>query len=123
MRILILGMLFIALLYAQTPIAFKGTGGETILSKQGQCEYNILSYVNLPKAPHTPIFQSWWELPILQRHFRVPSDYMRAHHYRDGIVYSVAPAGRYLCRYHIAEWVGIDPVTGKKEDWIQNGYK
>lgn len=93
----------------QQRLAFKGDGGETIYFRvSGKCESGNTG---------------------------MDSHFIRTHHYEAGRVYGIklftgelVPPGQlpkhpdrvrvvWMCRYHIAEWIGIDPKTGRRRDW------
>lgn len=63
------------------------------------------------------------------------SNYISAHHYKSGRMYGIklmtgqlVPPGTkgrpdrdeivWMCRYHVAEWIGTDPETGKRAEWM-----
>jgi len=71
---------------------------------------------------------------ICDRASVLDDSFMRSHHYPTGKMYgivleqgklvppvekavSVTKGIVWMCRYHIAEWIGIDPETGKRAVW------
>lgn len=88
-------------------LKYKGDHGEEILTKIGDCDQHDMN-----------------------------AGYISKHHYKHGQVYGivlfsgelVAPGGKsnyptgnriiWMCRYHVSEWIGTDPVTGKGSEWM-----
>lgn len=93
-------IIFLAVILALQPIAQSKP--KKLTTKQGFCRYRVQRKENMT--------------PFLQEHHY---DYGKVYGMmlETGKVFSDQPAKRkvvYMCRYHIAGWIGHDPETGEK---------